>query len=132
MAELAHRAIPLDVCPTSNVVLGIVPDLNRHPVDELRRQGVRVSLNTDDPLLYGVDVAGEYALCTEAFGWDRSDLVAMARTSIESCFADDSRRRQLLRELDSFIDASTRTAAANIVGAGPSPAGPKDHTDSTG
>jgi adenosine deaminase len=106
VAELAHRAIPLDVCPTSNVVLGIVPDLNRHPVDELRRQGVRVSLNTDDPLLYGVDVAGEYALCTEAFGWDRSDLVAMARTSIESCFADDSRRRQLLRELDSFIDAS--------------------------
>jgi adenosine deaminase len=101
--ELAHRAIPLDVCPTSNVVLGIVPHLSRHPVDELRRQGVRVSLNTDDPLLYGVDVAGEYTLCAETFGWERSDVVAMARTSIESCFADDSRRRQLLRDLDSFV-----------------------------
>ncbi len=104
VVELARRSIPLDVCPTSNVVLGIVPRLDLHPVDELRRQGVRVSLNTDDPLLYGVDVAGEYALCAETFGWERSDLVSMARTSIESCFADDSRRWQLLRDLDSFID----------------------------
>jgi adenosine deaminase len=104
VVELAQRSIPLDVCPTSNVVLGVVPDLDRHPVDELRRQGVKVSLNTDDPLLYGVDVAGEYALCAETFGWERRDLVAMARTSIESCFADDSRRWQLLRDLDSYID----------------------------
>jgi adenosine deaminase len=106
--ELAHRSIPLDVCPTSNVVLGIVPDLARHPVDELRRQGVRISLNTDDPLLYGVDVAGEYALCAETFGWERSDVVAMARTSIESCFAEDSRRQQLLRELDAYAGLSQK------------------------
>ena len=77
-----------------------------HPVDDLRRQGVRISLNTDDPLLYGVDVAGEYDLCARTFGWRRADVVAMARTSIESCFADEGRRRQLLRELDAFLETS--------------------------
>jgi adenosine deaminase len=103
VAELAHRSIPLDICPTSNVVLGVVPDLVHHPVDDLRRQGVRISLNTDDPVLFGSDVAGEYVRCAETFSWDRSELVAIARTSIESCFADDDRRRRLLRDLDTFI-----------------------------
>ncbi len=104
VAELARRSIPLDICPTSNVVLGIVPDLARHPVDDLRREGVPFSLNTDDPVLFGAEVAGEYALCAQAFSWGRPELVAVARTSIESCFADADRRRQLLRELDAFVD----------------------------
>jgi adenosine deaminase len=103
VADLARRSIPLDICPTSNVVLGFVPDLTRHPVDDLRRQGVRISLNTDDPVLFGSDVAGEYVRCAETFSWDRPELVAIARTSIESCFADDDRRRRLLRDLDTFI-----------------------------
>jgi adenosine deaminase len=107
VAELVRRSVPLDICPTSNVVLGVVPDLRRHPVDDLRRQGVRISLNTDDPVLFGSDVAGEYVRCAEAFSWDRSDLVAMARTSIESCFADDDRRRQLLGDLEGFISSPT-------------------------
>src|SRR5580658_9453996 len=103
VAELARRSIPLDICPTSNAVLGVVPALSRHPVDDLRRRGVRVSLNTDDPLLYGIDLAGEYARCAQAFGWGHSELAAVARTSIESCFADDDRRRALLGELDAFV-----------------------------
>jgi adenosine deaminase len=104
VAELARRSIPLDICPTSNVILGIVDDLARHPVEQLRRLGVEVSLNTDDPLLYGVDVAGEYARCAETFAWGRPELVAIARTSIESCFAEEGRREELLRELDAFVD----------------------------
>jgi adenosine deaminase len=105
VAELVRRSIPLDICPTSNVVLGISPDLERHPVERLRREGVRFSLNTDDPLLYGVDVAGEYARCAQVFAWNRPQLAAIARTSIESCFADEDRRHELLRELDGFVGA---------------------------
>lgn len=105
VAELARRSIPLDICPTSNVVLGIVPDLSHHPVDDLRRHGVKISLNTDDPVLYGADVAGEYLLSAQAFSWGRPEITAVARTSIESSFADDDRRRALLRELDAFVGA---------------------------
>jgi adenosine deaminase len=107
VAELARRSIPLGICPSSNVILGFVPDLPRHPIDELRRQGVPVSVNTDDPLLYGIDVAGEYVRCAETFGWGRHELGAVARTSITSCFADEDRRRQLLGELDAYVGAGT-------------------------
>ena len=103
VAELATRGVPLDVCPSSNVILGVVGSLSEHPVATLRRAGVRFSLNTDDPLLYGIDVPGEYLRCARQFGWDRSALAEVARTSIESCFADPDRRADLLASLDRYL-----------------------------
>eukprot|EP01030_Chromulinospumella_sphaerica_P033343 gene33343-34197_t len=66
---LADRQIPLGVCPTSNLVLGVYPSIDAHPIERLRQAGVRVSLNTDDPALLGASLVGEYALCRQAFGW---------------------------------------------------------------
>ncbi|MHB1583301.1 MAG: adenosine deaminase [Acidimicrobiales bacterium] len=105
VGELAERRVPLDVCPSSNVILGVVRSLAEHPVAPLLAAGVRVSLNTDDPLLYGVDVPGEYRRCAEQFGWDRAVLGEVARTSIDSCFAAAERREALLVELDRFLGA---------------------------
>lgn len=99
VAELADRRIPLDICLTSNVTLGVAPSLALHPVEALRQAGVRFSLNTDDPLLYGIDLAGEYLRCAEAFGWDEKALGAVAAVSIDSCFADEGRRRDLAADL---------------------------------
>jgi adenosine deaminase len=99
---LSQRGVPLDICPTSNVVLGIVPGLGQHPVQALRAAGVSVSLNTDDPLVYGIDLPGEYWRCASAFSWTRADLVDIARTSIASCFADEDRRSGLLADLESY------------------------------
>ncbi|MGH9092725.1 MAG: adenosine deaminase, partial [Acidimicrobiales bacterium] len=103
VGELAGRGVPLDVCPTSNVVLGVVGSLDRHPVELLRAAGVRLSLNTDDPLLYHVDLPGEYLRCAHAFGWDRGQVAALARTAIECCFADPDRRDALLAAHDRFV-----------------------------
>lgn len=103
VGELAERAIPLDVCPSSNVVLGAVPSLADHPLPRLQAAGIRFSLNTDDPLLYGVDVPGEYRRCAEQFGWGPRVLAEVARTSITSCFAPPERRAALLVELDRFL-----------------------------
>jgi adenosine deaminase len=105
VVELAERGVPLDVCPTSNVVLGLVEDIGSHPIEALRRAGVPVSINTDDPLLYGIDLVGEYERCTAAFGWGTTELGHLARTSIESCFATAARRADLLAELDRFLGA---------------------------
>jgi adenosine deaminase len=101
--ELAARAVPLDVCPTSNVRLGVVATLEAHPIEQLRQAGVRVSVNTDDPLLFGTSVAGEYTRCAEVFGWDRPVLGEIARTSIESSFAPEERRRELLGALEAHL-----------------------------
>ena len=103
VAKLAAEAVPLDVCPTSNVRLGVVSSLAAHPVEQLRAAGVRVSLNTDDPLLFGSSVVGEYVQCARTFGWDRSVLGAVARVSIESSFATRERRRELLCDLDDYL-----------------------------
>jgi len=105
VAHLAATGVPLDVCPTSNVRLGVSPSLADHPLDALRRAGVRVSLNTDDPVLFGSTVDGEYLSCAGVFGWDADDLVGVARTSIESCFADEGLRQDLLRDLDAYARA---------------------------
>ncbi len=103
VAELAERGVPLDLCPTSNVALGLVENIASHPIERLRLAGVAVSVNTDDPLLYGIDLAGEYGRCADAFGWGEAELGRVARTSIESCFATPSRRADLLDELDRFL-----------------------------
>jgi adenosine deaminase len=99
LALLAERGIPLGVCPTSNLTLGLYRSLADHPIERLRRAGVSVSINTDDPALLGVTLPGEYESCAATFRWSADDVRAVARTSIEASFAPDSTKRALLTEL---------------------------------
>jgi aminodeoxyfutalosine deaminase len=62
LAELAERRIVLDVCPTSNLRTGLVPDLAAHPLPTLRDAGVLCSINTDDPVMFGTDLDREYEI----------------------------------------------------------------------
>lgn len=97
--ELAARRIPLNICPTSNLKLGKYPDLQHHPLDALRRAGVRVSINTDDPALIGNSLVSEYVDTARAYNWDMTVLRDVARTSIEASFCDEDLRRRLLTAL---------------------------------
>ena len=99
VALLADRRIPLGVCPTSNLKLGVYAAIEAHPIDRLRRAGVAVSLNTDDPVLLGASLEGEYALCSHAFGWSDEDLRALARNSIDASFANADVKASLLGAL---------------------------------
>jgi adenosine deaminase len=85
--ELAKRQIPLGICPSSNVTLGLYPTLRDHPIEKLRRAGVPVSINTDDPALLGVCLENEYGRCAEAFAWSDDEIRGIARTSIVASFA---------------------------------------------
>lgn len=82
--RLVADGIVLDVCPTSDVLLAVVPDLDRHPLVELLDAGVRCTLNGDDPLLFGPGVLGEYELARSALGLTDIQLAALARMSIEA------------------------------------------------
>ena len=99
VAALAERAIPLGICPTSNLSLGVYPSLDAHPVERLRAAGVRVSINTDDPALLGASLIGEYLQCRRAFAWSDEITRAVARTSIESSFAPEELKSGLLNVL---------------------------------
>ena len=87
------------MCPTSNLKLGVYAAIDAHPIDRLRRAGVAVSLNTDDPVLLGASLEGEYALCSQAFGWSDEDLRALARNSIDASFANAGMKARLLGAL---------------------------------
>jgi adenosine deaminase len=99
---LADRQIPLGVCPTSNLVLGVYPSIQKHPIERLRAAGVRVSVNTDDPALLGASLVGEYDLCRQAFGWTDEVTRGVARTSIEASFANETVKASLLKALASW------------------------------
>ena len=96
---LADRRIPLGICPTSNLKLSVYATIDDHPIDRLRRSGVAVSINTDDPALLGATLEGEYALCSKAFGWSDDVLRDLARHSIDASFANADIKAKLVQAL---------------------------------
>ena len=93
--ELAARAIVLDCCPTSNVVLGVYPSYEEHPLARLREAGVKVTLGSDDPPYFGATIETEYRLCAERMGLTADDLRDITGTAIEAAFCDDELRTAL-------------------------------------
>jgi adenosine deaminase len=93
--ELAERGIVLEVCPTSNVVLGIYPSYEQHPLPRLMEAGVRTTLGSDDPPYFGATIGGEYALCRERLGLDEDALRAITRTAIQAAFCDEALKQRL-------------------------------------
>jgi adenosine deaminase len=99
VALLAERGIPLGICPTSNLVLKVYPSIEAHPLDRLRKAGVRVSVNTDDPSLLATNLPAEYKLVAAAFGWSDEIVRDVARTSIDASFANDDVKAYLTSAL---------------------------------
>ena len=99
--ELADAGVVLEVCPTSNVALGVYPDYASHPLGLLHAAGVAVTLASDDPPYFGATIGGEYAVAAEHFGFDRDALVGVTRTALGAAFADPGLKRRLLDGLGS-------------------------------
>jgi adenosine deaminase len=105
--ELARRKITLEVCPTSNVVLGVFGTYEEHPFLALRAAGIPLTLGSDDPPYFGASVGGEYAVARDRFGLDDSELVAITRTAVEASFAEPALRAELLHRITN-ADADSR------------------------
>ena len=96
VAELAERGIVLECCPTSNVVLGVFPDFERHPFPALREAGVPLTLGSDDPPYFGATLAGEYEVARTRFGLRDAELRELTRTAIGAAFVQEDVRVRLL------------------------------------
>ncbi len=99
VSELADREIVLECCPTSNIVLGVFPSYEEHPLPALRAAGVRVTLGSDDPPYFGATIDGEYAVCAERMGFGDDDLRSVTRTAIDAAFCDEDLKSALRRRL---------------------------------
>jgi adenosine deaminase len=94
--ELEARAIVLECCPTSNVVLGVFPSYEEHPLRTLWDAGVKVTLGSDDPPYFGASIEGEYEIAKARMGFTDSDLRDITRTALHAAFCDDDLRDALL------------------------------------
>ena len=95
MDELVERQIPLEICPTSNVRLGAVADLESHPIDRIRSAGVPVTLNSDDPPLFETTLTEEFRRVSETFGLGAQDLAALSWAALQHAFVSGDERREL-------------------------------------
>jgi adenosine deaminase len=100
VAELAERGIVLEVCPSSNVALGLYPTYEDHPLGALREAGVRVTLGSDDPPYFGCSIGSEYAVAQQRLGFDEEQLRDITRIAVEASFAEDAVKEDLHARLD--------------------------------
>jgi adenosine deaminase len=100
VGELAERGIVLEVCPSSNVSLGLYPSYEDHPLGALREAGVRVTLGSDDPPYFGCSIGAEYAVAQQRLGFDEEQLRDVTRIAVEASFAEDAVKEDLHARLD--------------------------------
>jgi aminodeoxyfutalosine deaminase len=91
LAEILDRGLVLDVCLTSNLRTGVVPSLGAHPLPALRAAGIPCTVNTDDPAMFGTDLAHEYALAAE-LGVSAEDAFS---AGVAGALCDDQTRARL-------------------------------------
>jgi adenosine deaminase len=97
--HLAERALPLEVCPTSNLATGLYPSLAGHPLRALHDAGVPLSLNSDDPTFFGTTLAEEYAR-VEAAGLPTGDVLALLKNGFRHAFLPPAEIARYLAEVD--------------------------------
>ncbi len=99
IAEIRDRQLTLEVCPTSNVAIGLYPSLREHPLPELLSAGLNVTINSDDPAFFGADVVDEYENAARLYGLGADQLRAITLTAIEAAFCDAETKKKLTRKV---------------------------------
>lgn len=98
--ELHDRGTVLEVCPGSNVVLRASGDWPSHPIDALRKAGVKVTVSTDDPPFFHTTMVNEYEKLAQTFGWRQEDFHQVNTTAINAAFCDDETRTDIIQKLE--------------------------------
>jgi adenosine deaminase len=100
---IVSRDIALEVCPVSNVALGVYTDLTSVPLPELMAAGATIALGADDPLLFGSQLAGQYATMRAAHELTDPQLADLARSSIRASRAPESDKLVWMGEIDGWL-----------------------------
>lgn len=102
VAYLVQHGIPLEISPTSNLATRVVERIEDHPVRALRDAGVTVTINSDDPPMFGTTLNREYALAAEVLGLDAAGLAALARTAVDVSFAPEEVKADVREQIDGY------------------------------
>jgi aminodeoxyfutalosine deaminase len=108
LRELANHQITLEVCPTSNVSLGVFPSLASHPLPRLLDEGIPCTINSDDPPMFGTTLTSEIERCAEAFDFDEHILWSLTMNAARSAILSPDDKADLITALrDGFGDDGT-------------------------
>ena len=102
LRHLAETGVPLEVCPSSNIATRAVSRLEEHPIRAFRDAGVIVTVNSDDPPMFGTTLNREYAIAAELLGLDEAGLAELARAAVRASFAPEDVRSRVLGEIDAY------------------------------
>lgn len=103
--HLREHQVPVDVSPTSNLRTRAVADLAEHPLPRMLEAGLTVTLNSDDPPMFGTDLVNEYRTA-HALGLDLADLALLARNGVAASYLDAAAKRELVAEIDAALAAA--------------------------
>jgi adenosine deaminase len=99
ISTLIEKEITLEVCPGSNIALGVYEKFSQHPLKQLFDAGVTVTLNSDDPPFFNTSIGQEYAIAQSHFGLSDNDLRQMTKNSIQAAFLTPAEKVTLIQKL---------------------------------
>jgi aminodeoxyfutalosine deaminase len=102
---LRSTAIPLEVCPTSNILLKVYPDYAQHPLRKLWDAGLLLTIGSDDPPMFATDLNHEYQCLVKYYNFSQAELEKMSLNGIRSSFLSQAEKQRLLQE---FLDEFSR------------------------
>jgi len=106
---LQQHQIPLEICPTSNLCLGVYPSYETHPVRWLWDQGVTITVNSDDPPMFNTDLVYEYQVLADHLGFTAAELERLSLNALQASFLPDDRKTALRQVfLAEFADLRAR------------------------
>lgn len=108
LERMASDQIVCDVCPVSNVELGVAADLNRHPAQALRQAGVPITLNADDELWFGRSISDQYAIARDVWAWPDEALAEVAQNGRLVAGLTDQTRERLRLGAEAWLAATTK------------------------
>jgi aminodeoxyfutalosine deaminase len=102
LAHLAEAGVPLEVCPSSNIATRAVATLEEHPIRQFRDAGVIVTVNSDDPPMFGTTLNREYEIAAGLLGLDEQGVRDLAKAAVNAAFLDDGSKAALCAEIDGY------------------------------
>jgi aminodeoxyfutalosine deaminase len=102
LAHLAATGVPLEVCPSSNVATRAVASLDDHPIRAFVDAGVVVTVNSDDPPMFGTTLNREYEIAAELLGLDEEGVRDLAKAAVRAAFVDEATKDDLCAEIDAY------------------------------
>ncbi|KOX10592.1 adenosine deaminase [Micromonospora sp. NRRL B-16802] len=103
LTYLAERQIGMEICPTSNVRTRAVASLDEHPLPRLVEAGLLVTINSDDPPMFGTTLNDEYAVAARLLGAGPRELAGLARNAVTASFLDPAGKQRIIAEIDAHL-----------------------------